>query len=619
MGEPSPDKPPSEKPPENRLDSWKEIAAYLDRDVTTVQRWEKREGMPVHRHVHDKRGSVYASGPELDAWLRRRRKNLGEEPEEKEQDHKPEAPRDVPVVDAPLESSMDAPTLAPTVANVGPGRRASPRTRLSIALAAIAVLGLLAAAYVLSRSRTANPAHPKIGSLAVLPLKNLSGDPTQEYLADGMTEALIGRLSSMHGLRVISRTSVMRFKNPQLSVPEIAKMLGADAIVEGSVMREGNRIRVTAQLIRAATDEHFWSETYDRELRDVLNVQSELAQSIAEKVEVTVTGEEHQRLTAARSVAPEVYESYLKGQFADDRSNNRAAIEESVGHFNRAIQLDPTFAPAYVGLANAFSDLGTVLVGAPPGQTRPQVIRAVQKALALDPNLAEAHVLLATVQQEQWHWAEAEAEYRRALELSPNDADAHRGLASWLLCQGRTDEAVAWAQRGRELDPLAVSGASIAWILFQSHRYEEAIRELRSALAVQPDDASALTYLGFALVANNQPADAIPVLEKAISVSSGSPAATGVLIRAYSHAGRRKDALRLLADLKKRKSAGYIPAGAFVNAYLGLGENDQVFTWLEQAYQEQSNILQFLKVHPYFDPIRSDPRFAGLVRRVGLN
>ncbi len=606
MGEPSPDKPPSEKPPETRLDSWKEIAAYLGRDVTTVQRWEKREGMPVHRHVHDKRGSVYASGPELEAWLRSRRKYLGDEPNEKEQEQKPEVP-------------VDAPMVAPMLAKVGPDRRASPRARLWIALAAVGVLALLAAAYVLSRSRTANPAHPKIGSLAVLPLKNLSGDPTQEYLADGMTEALIGRLSSMHGLRVISRTSVMRFKNPQLSVPEIAKMLGADAIVEGSVMREGNRIRVTAQLIRAATDEHFWSETYDRELRDVLNVQSELAQSIAEKVQVTVTGEERERLTAARSVAPEVYESYLKGQFAFDKSNSRADVEESIVYLEHAIQMDPTFAPAYVGLANALSNLGTVLVGAPPGQTRPQMIRAVRKALELDPDLAVAHVVLANAQQEQFHWADAEAEYRRALELSPNDADAHRGLASWLLCQGRTDEAVAWAQRGRELDPLAVSGASIAWILFQSRRYQEAIRELRSALALQPDEVSALTYLGFALTANNQPADAIPVLEKAISVSSGSPAATGVLIRAYSHTGRRKDALRLLAELKKRKSAGYIPAGAFVNAYLGLGENDQAFTWLEQAYQEQSNILQFLKVHPYFDPIRADPRFRDLVRRVGLN
>ena len=186
------------------------------------------------------------------------------------------------------------------------------------------------------------------------------------------------------------------------------------------------------------------------------------------------------------------------------------------------------------------------------------------------------------------------------------------------MCQGRTDEAVAWARRGRELDPLAVSGAGIAWILFQSRRYDEAIQELRSALAVQPDDASALLYLGFALVANNQPGDAIPVLEKAISISNGSPAAIGVLIRAYAHAGRRSDALRLLAELQKRKRAGYVPAAAFVNAYLGLGENEQAFVWLEQAYKEQSNILQFVKVHPFFDPIRGDPRFRDLVRRIGL-
>jgi tetratricopeptide (TPR) repeat protein len=395
-------------------------------------------------------------------------------------------------------------------------------------------------------------------------------------------------------------------------------MLHVDAIVEGSVMRQNNRIRVTAQLIRGSTDEHFWSVTYDRDLRDVFAVQSELAQSIAQKVQVTVTGAEHARLTAARPVAPEVYESYLKGRFASNKSNSRAGEEESIGYFEHAIEMDPTFAPAYVGLAAALNDLGTVVIGDPPAQTRAKALSAVRKALELEPDLADAHVLLANLQQEQWHWADAEAEYRRALELSPNDADAHAGLASWLMCQGRTDEALAWARRGRELDPLAVSGASMGWILFQSHRYEEAIRELRSALAVQPDDIGALLYLGFALIANNQSEDAIPVLEKAISISHRSPAAIGVLIRAYSHAGRRKDALRLLAELHQRRKVGYVPAGAFVNAYLGLGENDQAFASLEQAYKEQSNILQFLKVHPYFDPIRGDPRFADLLRRTGL-
>jgi len=595
MGQPSRDSTTSDQPSEPRLDSWKEIAAYLGRDVTTAQRWEKRESMPVHRHVHDKRGSVYALASELDVWLKTRRRHAGDDDKELESE---------PVVPA----ATDPPSAAAP----------RPRTRMAIATAVAIVVVLAIAIYVITRARRANSAQTKIGSLAVLPVKNLSGDPSQEYLADGMTDALIARLSTIHGLRVISRTSVMQFKNPRISVPEIARMLHVDAVVEGSLMREGNRIRVTTQLIRGASDEHFWSETYDRDVRDVFAVQSELAQSIARKVQVTITGAEQARLTSARPVAPEVYESYLKGRFAYNKSNTRAGEEESIGYFEHAIEIDPTFAPAYVGLAAAYNDLGTVVIGDPPAQTRAKALSAVRKALELEPDLADAHVLLANLQQEQWHWADAEAEYRRALELSPNDADAHAGLASWLMCQGRTDEALAWARRGRELDPLAVSGANMGWILFQSHRYKEAIRELRSALAVQPDDIDVLLYLGFTLIANSQSEDAIPVLERAVSISHRSPAAIGVLIRAYSHAGRRKDALRLVAELKQRHKAGYLPAGAFVNAYLGLGESDQAFVWLEQAYKEQSNILQFLKVHPYFDPIRNDPRFRDLLRRTGL-
>ena len=592
MGESSGGGPLSGKSAEVRLDSWKEIAAYLNRDVTTVQRWEKREAMPVHRHVHDKRGSVYALSSELDAWVQTRRVRL--------------------------EESRELLDLATVDTQRHQVRSWMPRVRHWLALGGIVALGLLAMPYLVWRGRAEHAVRPTIKSLAVLPLRNLSGDPSQEYLADGMTEALIGRLSGIHELRVISHTSVSRFKNPQLSVPQIANTLGVDAIVEGSVMRDGDRIRITAQLIRGASDEHFWSQTYDRELRDALALESEVAQSIAEKVEVTITGEEHQRLTAARSVPPEVYESYLKGRSALDRSKDKADIEKSTGYFEDAIKRDPTFAPAYVGLASAFDELGTVFIGAPPQETREKVISAAQKALQLDANLTDAHVLLATVQQEQWQWAQAEAEYRRALDLNPNNAVAYSGLASWLLCGGRTDEALAWERRARELDPLAISGSQIGWILFMARRYDEAAHELRSVLAVQPQDSNALWFLGFVLVANNQPADAIPVLEQALSVSNRSPGVIGVLIGAYAHADRRNDALRLLAELKRRGEAGYVPAGAFVNAYLGLGENEQAFIWLEQAYKEQSNILQYVKVHPFFDPIRNDPRFVDLVRRVGL-
>ena len=604
MDELAPGALPSEGPPKDRLDSWKEIAAYLNRDVTTVQRWEKREGMPVHRHLHDKRGSVYALGPELHAWLQSRRLRL----EEQEKDEEIEEEKEV-------EEKFEAPVDTET----GLGLKPTSRSRYWLAVAAVVVLGLVAVTYFMARSRVQNSGRPKIKSIAVLPLKNLSGDSAQEYLADGMTEALIGRLAGIHDLRVISHTSVMQFKNPQLSVPQIAKMLHVDAIVEGSVMREGNRIRVTAQLIRGSTDEHFWSETYDRELSDALTLQSELAQTIAQKVEATVSGQEQERLAATRTVAPEVYESYLKGWYAIDRGNRKSDLEEGMAHFEDAIKKDPTFAPAYLGLAESLAELDTPFIGAPSDQAQPKIMSAIKKALELDPNLADAHVMLADALMRQWHWADAEAEYRRALDLSPNNADAHLGLASWFLCHGRTDEALIWARRARELDPLSVSGADIGFILFQARHYDDAIRELRSELAVEPDDAGTLWYLGFVLIANNQPNDAIPLLEKAATLSNRSPGVLGVLIRAYAHAGRRSDALRVLAELKKRKTEGYVPAAAFVNAYLGLDENEEAFTWLEQAYKEQSKILLFIKVHPYFDPLRSDPRFVDLVRRVGLS
>jgi TolB-like protein/DNA-binding winged helix-turn-helix (wHTH) protein/Flp pilus assembly protein TadD len=522
-----------------------------------------------------------------------------------------------------------SPAIPPIAANESPspvldqGRPVPPRpeptwARRWLALTGTLVFVLLTGAYLISRKLAADTALPKIKSVAVLPLKNLSGDPTKDYLADGMTEDLIGRLAGIKDLRVISHTSVMRFSKPDLPVPEIAKTLNVDAIVEGSVMPEGNRIRVTAQLIRGSNDTLIWSETYDRDLRDALALQSELAQAIAEKVEATVTGAEHKRLIAARPVTPEVYESYLKGRFASDNSNTRAGVEQRIGYFEDAIKKDPTFAPAYVGLANANDELGTVFIGAPPQETRQNALIAAQKALDLDPNLVDAHILLAGLQMHQWQWADAETEYRRVLELSPNNAVAHGEMAFWFLTQGRTQEALAWMQRGRELDPLAVPGKNIGWILFLSRRYDDAIREYRSDLAVAPDDADIRWQLGFALIAINQPSDAVPVLEKALADSNRSPGVICVLIRAYAHSGRRDDALRLLAELKTRSKVGYVPAGAFVIAYLGLGDNEEAFRWLERAYREKSNILFFAKTHPIFDPIRNDPRFADLVRRIGL-
>jgi len=588
MGELSPGTLPVLKPVEVRLDSWKEIAAYLHRDVTTVQRWEKREGMPVHRHLHDRIGSVYAFSSELDAWSQGRKQRLGE------------------IEEAP---KLEPPLIAET--DLRPKRIRSMHKWLVVA--GVTILALLTVTVLRNRSHSAAP---KIRSLAVLPLKNLSGDPSQEYLADGMTEALIGRLSAIHDLRVISRTSAMRLKDTKLSAPEIAKTLGVDALVEGSVIRQGTRIRVTAQLIRAATDDHFWSETYDREFGDTLGLEADVAQSIAQRVEVTVSGEERARLTASRRVLPEAYESYLKAAGAFGSSNGAG---ESIAYYEDAISKDPTFAPAYVGLAEAYDGMGSVLGGAPPGEVRPKIIDAARKALELDPGLARAHVLLAITEQRDWQWAEAEAEFRRALELDPNNALAYRGIAFWLLCHGRTEEALDWSRRSRELDPLGVPAAGHGRILFHSRRYDEAIRVYRSVLAVEPDHPPANMFLGMALIASGQPGKAIPPLEKVVSGSTRTIDAFGVLVMAYAQAGRRADALRLLGELKKRQRTSYVPTGAFVNAYLGLGDYEQTFVWLDRAVQERANLLEYVKVHPFFDPLRGDPRFTELVHRVGLD
>ena len=493
------------------------------------------------------------------------------------------------------------------------------RSVAQLALGVVLLLCVIAAAWIFlfPRLRQAGSNTNRIRSLAVLPLKNLSGDPAQEYVADGMTEEVIGRLAMIRGLRVISRTSVMQFKNSKLLAPQIAKTLGVDALVEGSVIREGDKIRVHAQLIRASTDEHFWSETYDRELGDALTLESEVAQAIAKRVEVTVTGEEHSRLIAARTVSPRVYELYLKGLTRS--GNTRAQLEQRISYFDEAIRKDPTFAPAYVGLAQAYENLGTIFAGAPPSETRPKVIANARRALELDQELAQPHVELGLIAESQWRWAEAEKEFRLAVELNPNLAVAHFGLADWLLCHGRVEEALAWVRRGRELDPVGPFDGSFVLVLLDSHRFDEAIQEARYVLGVKPNNADTLWKLGWALIFNHQPEEAIPVLEKAALITERSPGILASLVWAYARAGRRSDALRLVEELKKRQQTGFVPAGAFLNCYLGLGDKDQAFAWFERAVQEQSNVLKYVKVFPVFDEVRDDPRFKDLVRRVGLS
>ena len=408
----------------------------------------------------------------------------------------------------------------------------------------------------------------------------------------------------------------MHFKDTKLSVPEIAKALGVDALVEGSMVRAGKHIRVHAQLIRAPSDEHFWSQSYDREIEDVLRLESDVAESIAERVEITVAETEKEKLSRARQISPDVYEAYLKGKLG--LQNSSADLKQTREYLEEAIRRDPTFAPAYVGLARVYYDMGTLLGGAPPDQTRPKAIAAARTALELDPDNAEAHALIAGQYQLQWRWADAEKEYKRALQLKPNDAAANMGYAKWLTARVRIDEAIVWARRGRVLDPLGVSGLESGWVLFCARRYDEAIHEMRALLAVRPDLGKARWYLGFALIGNGQPKQAAVELEKLAAMTNRSPGSLEVLAMAYGFAGRRTEALSILHELKSRSEAEYVPAGAFVDPYLGLRDYDQAIAAYERACKEQSPVLQWIKVIPFTDPLRADPRFQHLIRLVGL-
>jgi TolB-like protein/Tfp pilus assembly protein PilF len=574
-----------------RLESWKEIASHLGRDVRTVQRWEQGEGLPVHRLHHKKQGSVYAFASEIDAWLSGRRS----------------------------ATQLDDTTQRET--RFAAWRRFLPAAALLAS--AVALIAGPARFWFQPSPEPGAEAGLRIRSLAVLPLEDFSGNPDQGYFADGMTEAIIGRLSAIRDLRVVSRTSVMQYKSMPKPVPAIAKELSVDAIVEGSVQRAGQRVQITVQLIRGASDEHLWSKSYERELVDALALQGEVAQAIAQQIEVALTGKERNRLTASRPIAPEVYESYLQGRYQlhkGSHKGSKAAVEESVRHFERAIRVDPTFAPAYVALATAYSVFGgTAIAVSSVVEASPKAVAAARKALELDPHEMEAHLVLARLRQRDWQWDEAEAGYRQVLELDPNNASAYSSLASVLMWRGRTEEAVALGRRARLLDPLSLrNSAALGWILYHARRYEESIRELEAVLAIEPDRFGAAWFLGFALLDAGRPEEAIQVLERSGAHFGRVPAVLGVLCRAYARAGRREEAIRVLDELERHRRTGYVPPAAFVHAYVGVGDHEQAFIWLERAYQEHSNLIQFLTTHPMLDPLRNDPRFSDLVRRARL-
>jgi TolB-like protein/Tfp pilus assembly protein PilF len=482
--------------------------------------------------------------------------------------------------------------------------------------------GLLAGFSAVKPVGAANVSHDSgaitaIRAIAVLPLANLTGDPEQEYVADGMTEELIARLSTIRDLRIISRTSVMRFKDSDRTIPEIAKLLNVDGIVEGSVTRYGRWIRITAKLVRADAETSLWSGTYDRELRDILELQSQVAQAIVRQVQVTISPGERNRLELTRAVDADVYEKYLRGVFLLNKET-LASTTEAVRLLEAAVERDSTFAPGHAALARAYNTMGTIFIGgSAPSQTQPKAIASARKVLELDPDLPDGHAVMAYVLQRQWRWAEAEAGYRRAVELDPNDSQAHYGLANLLACLGRFDEAVAIGRRARDLDPLSSWARDYGSILYLARRYDETIRELRTLALLEPGNSWTLWYLGYALLGSSRLDEAVDVLERSV-LRERNAGPFGTLSLAYGRAGRFADAKRILNELTKASQINYVPPSALVEAYIGLGDFDRAFLWLERAYAERSNSLRILKIDPVLDPVRGDPRFADLLGRVNL-
>lgn len=507
--------------------------------------------------------------------------------------------------------------MAPPLAPAAPEETAIAHDSRSLkwrVLIVAALLLLTAVGIVYQRRHAVSAA--VIRSIAVIPFQNLSGDPAQEYMADGITELLTTELGRALPVRVTSRTSAMKFRKGGQSVPAIARELNVDCVVEGSVAREGNRLRVTAQLIDASADRHLWADTYDRDLTDVLLLEEEISRAIAREIKVVAVPREQGR---AASVNRNAFEAYLRARYYVGQ-RSAPDVKKAVSWYEKAVAEDPAYAAPYAGLADCYNQLGTVMIaGASPAETRKLAIAAANHALEIDPGLAEAHAALAYSDLYEWNWASAEREFESAIRLNPSYPSAHLWFGHYLSARGQFDRALQEIRLAADLDPMSeIIQTQIAWTLGHARRYEEAIRQYRKVLADHPEYQWALWAFGGALTETGEYDAAIETLNKAAQLGNRSPSSLGTLGRAYGLSGRRQEAQRLLDELTLLSRTRYVPPHAFVHVYLGLGDRDKAFEWLEKSYVERSNSLIWLSVSSMFDSLRPDPRFDDLLRRVGL-
>jgi len=501
---------------------------------------------------------------------------------------------------------------------IQPGKVATRKHVLAKPLLVVVIAAGVVAALAFLADRVRGRPRQAIHSLGVLPLESLSGDAAQDYFADGMTDELITNLGRISALRVISRTSVMPYKGVRRPLPQIARELGVDVVVEGTVLRSGNRVRITAQLIEAPTDKHLWAESYEGDLGDTLTLQNHVASAIAEEIRITLSPQEEGVLKNARAVDPEAYVSYLKGRYFWNKRTGESLMK-AIEYFKEAIAKDPTYAQAYAGLADSYDLLGNSdFAVMSPQEAYPKAKAAAIRSLELDNSLGEAHTSLAfCLGYFEWQWNAAEQEYRKAVALNPGYATAHQWYATQLSLLGRFDESIAEMRKAESLDPLSlIISTGLANVLFAARRYDESIQQSRKAIDIDPNFAIAHFELGQGLAQKGRYNEAIAELRKANNLSGGDTTCIAVLAYAYAASGRTDEAMKLLNELKSKPNHRFSYAAHEALVYASLHDKHQAMASLENASQDHFDV--WLLRSPAFDPLRSEPEFRNLMQRIGL-